>query len=249
MVLLAPSRQALDKLLELCVALAAELDIVFNVKKTVIMVFPARKNQQVPEPSVNLYDKRLNVVQEFKYLGHIIEPLLSDKKDIERACRSFAKMCNMIIRKFSGASIASKITLFKSFCCNLYGCELWRYENQRTLLSKFATVFHKGMKRLVGLPSRSHNNALAVALNLFTFETLVAYRKLNFFNRFRICSNNIVSVCVEGSRISYDCDTIVDDLELPLDIIRAPKKFDIRCVLKGYIKRRAHGTVEWADND
>ena len=41
---------------------------------------------------------------------------------------------NMLVRKFSVAPIEAKIQLFKSYGYPIYGCALWRYSYQNSIM-------------------------------------------------------------------------------------------------------------------
>jgi len=61
----------------------------------------------------------------YKYLGHVICADLTDDADVMKQTRSLYARANSITRKFSQASLASKIVLFKAYCTLMYGCQLW----------------------------------------------------------------------------------------------------------------------------
>ena len=91
MVLLAPSWYALQQLIDLLSALAADIDMSCNTLKTVCMIFNPickRKIVSCVFPSLTLNGVCLNYVSEFKYLGHVINNKLSDDEDVKREIRS-----------------------------------------------------------------------------------------------------------------------------------------------------------------
>ena len=108
MVLLAPSWNALQMLLDGIQTEAAVINMTFNTTKTVCMVFnPRHKNRIVSEsyPPFQLSGCRHAYVTSFKYLGHIIENDLSDDRDINREIKSLYTRTNILIRRFSRCSI------------------------------------------------------------------------------------------------------------------------------------------------
>jgi len=57
----------------------------------------------------------------YKYLGHVINSQLKDDPDIMKQTRSLYTQANIIICKFSNASLGTKVmlfkaTLFKAYC-------------------------------------------------------------------------------------------------------------------------------------
>ena len=69
----------------------------------------------------------------YKYLDHVICADLTDDADVMKQTRSLYARANSITRKFSQASLASKIVLFKAYCTPMYGCQLWSSSFQFSL--------------------------------------------------------------------------------------------------------------------
>lgn len=73
LVLLAPSWVALQRLLDAAEAAASKINMTFNTRKTVCMVFnPASRSKRVADsfPVFTLCNSQLVFVDQFKYLGH-----------------------------------------------------------------------------------------------------------------------------------------------------------------------------------
>ena len=76
-------------------------------------------------PSFQLFSACLPYTDKYKYLGHVICADLTDDANVMKQTRSLYARANLIIRKFSPSSLASKIVLFKAYCTLMYGCQLW----------------------------------------------------------------------------------------------------------------------------
>ena len=74
---------------------------------------------------VLLYGFPLHFVQEFKYLGHIINMDCSDNQDIDREIRNLFMRSNILIRRYSKCSTRVKLALFKTYCLCLYDAGIW----------------------------------------------------------------------------------------------------------------------------
>ena len=72
MVLLAPMVTALQTLLEVCRAYVVPHDIVYNTTKTVCMLVLPKQLQGRFSTRVRLGNEELNIIEEFRYLGHIM---------------------------------------------------------------------------------------------------------------------------------------------------------------------------------
>jgi len=75
LVLLAPSWRALQQLLDKLQVTAGDIDMCCNSKKTVCMIFSPKcrtKTVTYQFPNFTINNEQLSFVNEFKYLGHII---------------------------------------------------------------------------------------------------------------------------------------------------------------------------------
>ena len=92
-VLLAPTPSAMRKLLQICDAYAAEFDISFNPEKSKCLVSPAHKRRHLYRAMCNclffIGDKKLENVDNFYHLGHIITASLDDIDDIRQKRNCF----------------------------------------------------------------------------------------------------------------------------------------------------------------
>jgi len=69
----------------------------------------------------------LQFINEFKYLGHILNNSCTDDNDIKREIRNLYARTNVLNRRFGKCSSNVKLLLFKSFCLCLtllYGLHL-----------------------------------------------------------------------------------------------------------------------------
>ena len=120
-VLIAPSAGALHNLLNICQKFSEEMDLVFNDKKTVCMCI-AKANSGSSMPSFRLGEKSLDIVNEVKYLGHVIRSDFTDDKDIASQLRGLYCRANMLVKRFSKCSDYIKCMLFKTYCSSMYCC-------------------------------------------------------------------------------------------------------------------------------
>jgi len=148
LVLLAPSWRALQQLLDKLQITAGDIDMCCNSKKTVCMIFrPKCRSKAVAYqfPNFTINNEQLSLVNEFKYLGHIINNSQLDDGDIYRERRNLFYRCNMLARRFYSCSVAVKLRLFKSFCLCFYDAALW---NNFTVgsFNKFMSAYVKCIK-------------------------------------------------------------------------------------------------------
>ena len=107
MVILSPSANALQELLDICSVYPEKHDIVYNVKKPVCMVIINSAKYKITNlPRVYLAGVGLLLVyvDRYKYLGMIIH-IRNDDYDITRQLRSIIFRTNILLRTFSNCSI------------------------------------------------------------------------------------------------------------------------------------------------
>jgi len=74
------------------------------------------KHDLIGHPLFHLSGAPLPYTDSYKYLGQLINSGLSDDADIMKQTRSLYARSNMILRKFTPASLITKIMLFNAYC-------------------------------------------------------------------------------------------------------------------------------------
>ena len=127
-----------------------------------LLVWP-KQSQGWYSTRVRLGNEELGFVQEFRYLGHVTTADCCDDKDIKKQFMRQNAVGNMLVRKFSFASIETKIQLFKSYCYPIYGCALWCHSYKNSI-RKLTVSFSDTFKHLINVP-RYTSSSLAFATN------------------------------------------------------------------------------------
>ena len=108
MVLLTSTVTALQTVSKVRHAYAGPHDIVFNTTKTVCMLVRPAYILDWFSTRVRLGNEELSFVKEFRSLGHIMTADCRDDEDIKKQFRGQNAVGNMLVRKFSFASIGFK---------------------------------------------------------------------------------------------------------------------------------------------
>lgn len=116
----------------------------------------------------------IEYVSEFKYLGYIIASNLCNSDDICQARNKFYSQFNCLLRKFHFPDTRVKLFIFKQYCFQIYGSELW-FNNNRSLTSlrQFAIGYHKAIKTILRLSYHESNHYACQEAHLLTFENLL----------------------------------------------------------------------------
>ena len=183
-VLLAPSPTSLQILINIAYAEAQKLEMKFNIEKSKCLVFNCPRNK----PSENIHfcvgNKPLERVLSFKYLGFILNSNLCNSEDVNRVKNKFYQEFNSILRKFSFSYVRVKLHLFRQFCLQFYGAELW-FGNKGavTSLKQFGIGYHKAIKKVLGLSYNESSHYACQEAELYTFENLVNKIKIMYVLR------------------------------------------------------------------
>ena len=99
-----------------------------NAQKSVCMVFsPCDRSKVVMScfPELCANGEKLQYVNSFKYLGHIISSNNCDDTDIQREITNMFIRTNILTRKFHKCTVPLKTVLFRSYCICLFDAALW----------------------------------------------------------------------------------------------------------------------------
>jgi len=194
MVLLAPSWRALQDLLFIVQQAADDIRMSFNTRKTVCMIFnPCNRRKIVCNsfPAFSLAGCQLLFVQQFKYLGHIIDKSLSDDADIGRELKSLFIRTNVLCRRFKRCCTQVKVQLFRSFCICFYDTALW-CNFTSSAMNKLASSYCKCIKIFFNVDKYSSVTTMLLNLGLPSFNTLMLNYRFSFARTLSHCDNSLV---------------------------------------------------------
>ena len=120
LVLLCPSLNGLQQIVNVCTAYSQGHDITFNAKKTVCMAFLPKRLKLTQPFKLTLLDQPLLFKSDCRYLGVFLSNDCSDDNDLLRQTRSFYVRCNYLSRNFKACTHEVKCLLFTTFCVNFY---------------------------------------------------------------------------------------------------------------------------------
>ncbi len=199
--ILCPSSRGLQRLLNICHECGVELDILFNERKSKVMVFKSSTFRNCLVPTFIMGSCTLDICSSFTYLGHIITSDRKDNDDISRQCRSIYARGNMLVRNFSKCSVDVKLLLFKTYCTSLYTAQLWANYTQASL-RKLSVAYHSILKMLLNLPRWYSNSMLFVNVGVPTFQELLRRYVFGFKSRIECSDNNLIA-CINERNLTY----------------------------------------------
>ena len=132
-----------------------------------------------------------------------------ENSEISNVISHFVGRVNGIIAYFSSAHSNVKYQLFKTFCMSLYGSPLWDFSGKN--VSRFWTTWRKCLRRLLGLPPRTHNVLLPLIVGDHCVETQLHARFVNFFSGALKSSNMLVQLCARLA-LHGSCSSVCNSL-------------------------------------
>ena len=197
---LCPNVRWLQRILDVCQAYAESHGIIFNCNKTVCMTFKAKSARSTATPVLKLGGQYVNSVDQYKYLGIVLDTELSDDKDIQRQLRYQYCAAKKLRASFSRCSNAVENVLFRSFCTPMYPSQ-WCYF-RKSCMQRLHVAYIFECRALYNLPWRASVSSHQVQCNIPTFEALLRKYTYLFLERCRK-SNNIWLRALMQSDCSY----------------------------------------------
>ena len=156
--LICSSKQELLDLLKQTKEASEKRGLLLNTRKTKIMVFDKNRTDF---SDFLLEDEKIEEVEEFTYLGSIIDTKCSSAKEIKRRIAMAKSTVHNLttIWKSRGVSIGLKIRLLKStaFAIALYGCESWApTEADRKKINAFEMWCYRKLLRVSWTEKRTN---------------------------------------------------------------------------------------------
>ena len=202
-VLLAPTVESLQRLLNVCDAYADDFSVIYNSKKSCCTAFLPSNLKNISIPSIYLKQRKLEWIQSKEYLGVILCSDRSDDLDIQRQIKAIYKQGNALIRKFYMCTDNIKVKLFKSFCYNMYGSSLWSNFSP-DVLNDASIAFNNVFRQLFNLNRRCSMSFEFYSRKVVDFYTLLKKAILCLYKRLQRSTNTLVNAIFSSSFFTYE---------------------------------------------
>ena len=199
--IMSPSSKGLKILLKICEEYGLSHDVIFNTKKSVVMIIRSTSLKSSTLPLFKLNGNTLQEVSCFSYLGCLLSKDNSDNYDIERQRKQLCIRGNVLLRKFHMCTVDVKVKLFKTFCAPLYCSHLW-YNYSQSVMKKFTTVYHNLCKRFTNCSKYDSTGLICTVFNIPNCESAIRRSIYSFMNRLDT-SLNLIIVSVLQSSLRY----------------------------------------------
>ena len=200
-VLMAPSAEALQMLLDECDKYAKQTELTYNTKKTVCMLVRPKWLKDLKSPHITLNGSTLDFVDNHCYLGVQLSQDVKDELDMKKQMKSIYARGNGLIRQFKHCNSDVKVKLFKSYCSSVYACALWK-NYTKSVYKKVKGAYSNIFRHLLKFDRTIDSCELMVNNKVDTFNVII--RKLVFSLRCRLLnSDNSLVKTVIGCQFFY----------------------------------------------
>ena len=175
-VLLAPGRSSLLRMLETAGECAALLNLKFNGAKSQYIVMDAAPSS-VRVSSIPFCGVEVTRVDDGLHLGNVIG-IGSGPKRIARAVSDLNRRTNVLLSRFGFCSPEVRYALFRSHCMIAYGSQLWDFDSVH--VKKFFTAWRVNVRKIWSLPRSTHTRLLPGICNDRPPEDQLLSRSLGF---------------------------------------------------------------------
>ena len=202
-VLLAPSRSALQSLMSECIIYSAEFKIKFNALKTKCIRFSnCSINNYVME--MTMEDRIIPWETSVNHLGNILSCNLEDLDDINLKIGQFYSQCNKLNAAFPDGSRVVISNLFTKYCSSFYGAQAW--DLSKSCINKVYIAWNKAVRRLLKLPYCTHRYLLGPLLQSSNVNVQFVNRFIKlYFNMLNSTNSYIYNMAIRCRSSSNSC--------------------------------------------
>jgi len=201
-VLLAPTPEALQKLINVCQAFALRNDMMYNVTKSLCLAFLPVALRDSHLPSMFIGVNKLKWKTTHSYLGYIIVTDGSDDMDMFRQIRSFYARGNGLVRNCGSCSKEVKLELFRTFFNNVYMGHLW-YKYCKSNFVKLKVAYNNIYRSLLKIKRRESISREYVQNRIDSFSCIRRKFIYSFYKRVMDSGNELVLTMVTSSYFNY----------------------------------------------
>ena len=196
-VIMAPSKESLQRLLDVCDEFALQVELKYNTKKTFCMCLKPKWLKDLHINAVKLNDIVLDFIDEHCYLGVKLTCNMSDNADLKRQVKANYSRGNGIIKIFIYCTDVVKVKLFNSYCTSFYGSVLWVNYNVNDM-RKVRSSYNKIFRSLMKISDVHDTSKCMVNFNVDNCDTLLRKLMFSFRKRLYKSDNNLIDIVISS---------------------------------------------------
>ena len=171
--LLSPTINGLKSMVKVCENYSQDYKVMFNGAKSQLLVFGSLKGNAPVQ--IDIGGCTITSCSSASHLGHKAFP---DPRigDMDSVIKSFQRQFNLFLSRFACVPPNVRIKLFNSYCTSFYGIQLCKLAN----LKKLHVTYRKSVRRLLGVPYRTHCALLPCVTGTLCPEHMFSKRFIKF---------------------------------------------------------------------
>ena len=156
--LLCPSFSGIKEMLNICERFANDHKILFNASKSQLLYFSKKDDpMHVMRPILRMsHSQIVSYVEKCIHLGNTLSTSSTEHALIDSAITDLNIKTNNLLSEFSFSESTTLSRLFQSYCMNVYGSSLWKF-NYHNNIERFCVSWRKVIRRIWKIPYRTHN--------------------------------------------------------------------------------------------
>ena len=185
--LIAPSREALQKMLLICESyfdrhgIEISVDDIVEKSKTKCIAF----NISIAPQCISLYNKPLPWVESHIHLGNLIHRDETMSHDLLIKKATFISKVHALKQELGDQDPSVLIKLVRIYFCSFYGSNLWDFYDEST--NKLFITWNNSIRDFYKLPFPTHRYILQDLVDVPHLRTCLFRRFLNFYASLRDC--------------------------------------------------------------
>ena len=210
-VLLAPSRNALQEMINICEKFAncrllkfsTNRDI--NKSKTKCLIFTKSVIDSNNFTPIFLGGVALPYVSEVKHLGNVLQTNNSMNKDCDIKRAKFISMIHSLNQEFHFVHPSQVVKLYKIYATSFYGSSIWNLYCDN--VSRLYTSWNVAIRILFKLPRETHRYFIEPLSESIHVKTMLCSRFISFFDS--LCSSSKLCIRVLANVAKNDQRTVL----------------------------------------
>lgn len=186
-ILLAPSLDAMTKMLDICVQFAEEHGLTFNAKKTQAICFSQKKHE--PKSKIKFMEEELAWRDSVNHLGHFLDCQMNMKQDLKVKLSRFIRKAHELFQCHGYADPRAKLKLISVFDMDFYGSNLW--DLYGGISTKLFNQWNVLVRKCWNLPRSSHSYLVENLCNEH-LSSILRQRQVSFEERLKQSKNTLV---------------------------------------------------------
>jgi hypothetical protein len=186
--ILTPSVGALQTMTNICVSYADKYDILFNGKKSLIIIYRTARTRP-PDPIIIINGAQIKCVKSVIHLGHLLSDNIYNF-DISKCINDFNCQSNMFMADFKYTSSEIRNVLFHKHCTSFYGSQILPlFDN---VLNGLCRAWRVAIRRVWRIPWQTHCDMLPHLADVMDPELWLSKRCIKFIEMAMKSDNSTV---------------------------------------------------------